>query len=158
MKWFAVLALLLCGCPVPEPEEDGGTRADGGACPTELVLGTEAVDGGFSPLPDGAPLKIHSGPQGGWHVFVSVNALTLPRTGTVSYVLRSGSSVVSAPLQLELVNLVIEPIECGWERRSDALTFNTVAEPYRGATGELEVRLETFGASPVVVKRAVALF
>ena len=56
-----------------------------------------------------------------------------------------------------LANLVIDSIPCGWERRSDALTFETYAEPFRGTAGEVEVRFETFGAAPVVVRRRVSL-
>lgn len=156
---FAVLAALwLCGCPVPEPEGDAGTLPDGGPCPRGLVLGTESAQSSFVALTDGAPLEIHRGPQGGWHVFVSTQATSLPRTGTLSYVLRSSSAVVSAPLRLELADLVIEDISCGWERRNDALVFSQMGEPYRGAPGELEVTLERFGSAPVTVKRSVSLF
>ena len=162
MKWFPIVALVLFGCPVPEPELDGGTLPDGGACPSGAELGTELDgDGGarsYSELNDGAQLLINRGPQGGWHVWVSVRARSLSRTGTLSYTLRSNSVVVSAPLRLELQNLVLDPITCGWERRSDALTFESNGEAYRGAQGELELRLEKFGVTPVVVKRTVTLF
>ena len=155
---IAVLAgLSLFACPVPEPEGDAGTLPDGGPCPKALVLGTEA-DGGFVALSDGAPLKINAGPQGGWHVWVSTEATALPRTGALSYVLRSSSMVVSAPLRLELDNIVIEDITCGWSRRNDALVFNQMGEPFRGMSGELEVTFESPGSAPTTVKRNVSLF
>ena len=156
MRWFAV-ALVLCGCPTPEPEFDGGTWPDGGPCPTELVLGTESETRAFVVLSEGSDLKINQGPQGGWHVWVSVQARSTRQSGTLSYVLRGGSQVLSAPLRIELAQAQLEPIGCGWERRSDALTFSDSGEPWRGQVGEVELRLESFGASPVVVTRRVLL-
>jgi hypothetical protein len=153
----ALIALSVCACPVPEPEGDAGTLPDGGPCPKALVLGTE-VDGGFVALTDGAPLKINAGPQGGWHVWVSTEATALSHSGSLSYVLRSSSMVVSAPLRLELDNIVIEDITCGWSRRSDALVFNQMGEPFRGMSGELEVTFESPGSAPTTVKRTVSLF
>ncbi len=157
MKWFSVLVLVLCGCPVPEPEIDGGTLADGGACPKQFVLGTETQTQAFSALTDGSEVTIIRGFQGGNHVWVSVQANSMPKTGTLSYVLRSNSVVVSAPLRIDLGEAILDPITCGWERRSDALTFESSGEPFRGATGEIELRWESFGATPVVVKRSVQL-
>jgi hypothetical protein len=156
MKRLVVL-VLLCGCPTPEPEIDAGTQPDGGACTKALVLGTETDARTFDALSDGSQLMIQRGPQGGWHVWVSVRASAMPQSGTLSYVLRSSSAVVSAPLRLELANLVLNPITCGWERRNDALTFEDSGETFRGSSGELELRFESPGFTPQVVKRAVQL-
>ena len=141
MKWLATV-LVLCACPGPGP------------CPTELVLGTETDGRDFTALTDGADLKINRGPQGGWHVWVSVQASTISSSGTLTYALRSDTQeVLSAPLRLTLPSSPVVPITCGWERRSDALVFMGNGEPWRGTNGELEV---TFGT--IIVKRKVRLF
>ena len=143
MKW-SLVALVLCTCPGPAP----------GPCPTELVLGTETDGGDFLALTEGADLKINRGPQGGWHVWVSVQAATIPSSGTLTWVLRSDTQqVLSAPLRLSLPTSPVVPITCGWERRSDALVFMGNGEPFRGTNGELEV---SFGT--ITVKRKVRLF
>ena len=157
MKWFVALTLVLCGCPVPEPTIDAGTLPDGGACPKQFVLGTETETQAFSALTDGSEMRIIAGFQGGHHVRVSVQAHSMPQTGTLSYTLRSGSAVVSAPLRIDLSQAFLDPITCGWERRSDALTFESSGESFRGASGEVELRWESFGATPVVLKRSVQL-
>lgn len=154
--WF-IVALVVCGCPSPEPELDGGTWPDGGPCPRELVLGTESEAREFVALSDGAELEINAGPQGGWHVWVSVQARATRQSGTLSYVLRSGTQVLSAPLRIELGDAFLEPIACGWERRSDALTFENSGEPWRGQLGEVQMTLESFGTTPSVVKKNVVL-
>lgn len=152
-----LLALGLLGCPVPEPELDAGTLPDGGPCVRALLLGTESETHEFRALVDGADLEINAGPQGGWHVWVSVQASAVPRYGALSYVLRAGNEVVSAPLRIELSGAPLDTIACGWERRTDALVFQSSGEPYRGMTGQLEVSWESFGASPITVKRSVTL-
>lgn len=157
MKWLVVLTLVLCGCPVSEPVTDAGTLPDGGACLRQFVLGTETDMQAFRALTDGAELNIIRGFQGGHHVWVSVQASTMPQFGTLSYTLRSGPAVVSAPLRIELSQAILDPVTCGWERRSDALTFEASGESFRGARGEVELRWESFGATPVVVKRSVQL-
>ncbi len=157
MKWFVVLTLVLCGCPVPEPMTDAGTFPDGGACPREFVLGTETDTQAFRALTEGAEVNIIRGFQGGNHVWVSVQAFAMPQTGTLAYTLRSGGAVVSAPLRIDLSQAILDPIACGWERRSDALTFESSGEPFRGMSGEVELRWESFAATPMVVKRAVQL-
>ena len=150
MKWV-LFTLVICACPVPEPEVDGG------ACSKQLVLGTESETQQFVSLVDGADLRINAGPQGGWHVWVSVKASATSRAGTLSYVLRSGAQVLSEPLRIDLSRAILDPIDCGWERRSDALVFMGSGEPWRGTTGELEMNFEVAGKAPVVVKRSVAL-
>lgn len=157
MKWFVVLTLVLCGCPVPEPETDAGTLPDGGPCPREFVLGTETDTQAFQALTDGAEVNIIRGFQGGHHVWVSTRVSAMPQTGTLSYTLRSSSAVVSAPLRIDLSQAILDPITCGWERRSDPLTFESSGEAFRGMSGEVELRWESFGATPVVVKRSVQL-
>ncbi|MDP2273241.1 MAG: hypothetical protein Q8N23_13170 [Archangium sp.] len=157
MKWFAALWLLLCGCPVPDPETDAGTFPDGGPCPREFVLGTETDTQAFEALTEGAEVTIIRGFQGGHHVWISVRAFAKPQTGTLTYTLRSGGAVVSAPLRIDLSQAFLDPIACGWERRSDPLTFESSGEPFRGMSGEVELRWESFGATPVVVKRSVQL-
>jgi hypothetical protein len=152
VKWTLVV-LVLSGCPVPEPVEDAGTLPDGGACQKELVLGTETDLRQFVPISEGSDLKINAGPQGGWHVWVSVRASAWPRTGTLTYTLRSGGGAVSSPLRIDLGEAFLDSITCGWERRSDALTFNVVGENFRGAAGEVEMTYEAFGAAPTTVKR-----
>lgn len=156
MRWIFV-ALVVSGCPGPEPVEDAGTLPDGGPCPKELVLGTETELREFVTMTEGSDLKINAGPQGGWHVWVSVRATAWSRTGTLSYVLRSGGMVVSAPLRIDLGEAFLDSITCGWERRSDALTFTGVGENFRGAGGEVEMTYEAFGVAPTVVKRGVIL-
>jgi hypothetical protein len=153
VKWLLVV-LTLCACPIPVPEIDGGTLPDGGPCPKELVLGTEIDGHDFQALVDGADLKINQGPQGGWHVWVSVRATAMASSGTLSYVLRSSTQqVLSAPLRIDLTMSPVDSITCGWERRTDALVFMNDGEPFRGTTGELELSYGT-----LTVKRSVRLF
>jgi hypothetical protein len=142
---------------MPEPLFDAGTLPDGGPCLRELVLGTETDVREFRALVDGADLRIIAGPQGGWHVWVSVQASALPRSGVLTYVLRSGNAVVAGPLRIDLQNAPIDSITCGWERRSDALTFQSSGEPFRGLGGQLEVTWESFGSTPITLKRSVVL-
>jgi hypothetical protein len=137
---------------VPEPED---VLPDGGPCPQELIVATE-LQNRFVAISDGFPVEIEAGPQGGWHVWVSARTTGLPRRGTLSWVLRSGSTVLSEPLSLHLDDSV-DRIACGWEHRKAALTFAVIGEPWRGKSAELEARWEEFGGTPLIVKRGVTL-
>lgn len=162
MKTLGLLSvlLLLSGCPGPGPNFDAGTLPDGGACPLSLELGTEVLpsDGGFqrefSSLADGGSAEIIFGPQGGRHVWVSVRASGLPRTGTLTWVLRSGGVQLGTPLELVLTRTAsgYEAIPCGWERRSDAYVLSDTAGVTTGVTAELDATWSQFGSAPIVSK------
>ncbi len=158
------LSLLLAGCPGPNPAFDAGTLPDGGPCPLELDLGTELLprDGGyqreFSSLRDGGALEIIFGPQGGRHVWVSARASGLPRTGTLTWVLRSNGAQYG-PLRLVLTRNEpgYYPITCGWDHRNNALVLPDTGAPSGGEAAELEATWSEFGSAPVVVTTPVQL-
>lgn len=158
------LALLLGGCPGPSPAFDAGTLPDGGPCPLELDLGTEVLplDGGyqreFSSLRDGGALEIIFGPQGGRHVWVSARAFGLPRSGTLTWVLRTDVAQYG-PLQRVLTRDEpgYYPVTCGWAHRNNQLVLPDTGAPSGGAPAELEATWSEFGSAPVVVTAPVQL-
>ena len=59
----AAASLLVLGCEGGDPQDSGETTADE---PLELELGAGRTE--FVELPEDAALEIVSGPQGGWHL------------------------------------------------------------------------------------------
>lgn len=159
--WCLLVVLALCGCPVPEESFDAGTLPDGGACPVELVIGTEDLEASpraFRPLTDGGTLEIIAGPQGGWHVWVSVRSTGRAPTGVLRWALRGDGATLTRGATQDLAQLGVERISCGWEQRMTGLPFDASGEPWRGRTAVLEASWEpAFGVAPVVVRSAVQL-
>jgi hypothetical protein len=114
----AVLVLAACGAtPPPSPMP--------APCPVALRPGTLSADGGFELIDEGHPLEIAFGPQGGFHVFVGLEADGLDRTGTLEWALRADRGQVLATRSLALDGLVLEDTPCGWRRRRDLLIFES---------------------------------
>jgi len=100
---ISVVAVLCVGCPTdPDPgETDAGPRPDG-AAGGHIEIGTGAVV--FAPMADGAPWELVAGPQGGWHLEVSVALYGLEPEGLdLSYEIRTESgAVLTMPLTYAL--------------------------------------------------------
>jgi hypothetical protein len=89
--------------PTPSTGDTGGSTITDPACalPAMVDLGTGQL--AFEPLPDGAPLGIYFGPQGGYHVFISVKATGIdgganaldPNNPVIDLTLTSGGTVVA---------------------------------------------------------------
>lgn len=149
---LALLALVLCGCgvaPMPPGPVDAGC---GGA---RLEMGSDAPDGGFVAISNGQDLSIVMGPQGGFHLFVSVQAFGLPRTGTLAWTLRSSGGELLGTRSLDLEYAFLTDLECGWERRQDALVFidPTTVDQQRGRPAQLALELGELTRSATVVPR-----
>lgn len=152
MRVLLLLALLGCGCgaaPVPPGPVDAGCGE------ARLEMGTDVPDGGFAPISDGQDLTVVMGPQGGFHLFVSVQAHGLPRTGTLAWTLRSASGDLLGMRSLDLEYAFLSDLECGWERRQDALVFidPSTVDQQRGRPAQLELRLGELTRSATVVPR-----
>jgi hypothetical protein len=113
--WGALLLAACGGSPAPAPSPL--------PCPVALRPATRSADGGFELLADGHALEIELGPQGGFHVFVGLEADGLGPTGTITWTLRADEGRVLATRSLGLEGLVLEDTPCGWRRRRDLLIF-----------------------------------
>ncbi|MDX2015107.1 MAG: hypothetical protein SFW67_33250 [Myxococcaceae bacterium] len=112
----ATVVLVACGgAPRPAPEPPG--------CATALRPGTLSADGGFELVTDGHSLEVSPGPQGGFHVFVGLEADGVERSGAIEWTLSTTSGRVLARRSLDLDGLVLEETPCGWRRRRDLLVF-----------------------------------
>jgi hypothetical protein len=68
---LAVLSGLLFACSPPPPGGDDG-GSDGGPIPSAVEVGSGSIS--FVPLTDGDPVDIIKGPQGGYHIWMSLRA------------------------------------------------------------------------------------
>jgi len=138
-----LLLLTSLACGTPAPVTDAGPM-----CSTTLTLGTlDELDGGFAPLKDGAEVTVHAGPQGGFHVFVGVEAGGVAKTGLLEWRLTSAGGQALATRTLDLSSVLLEERMCGWSRPRDALIFssNDDAMNFRGVPVQLEARLPASG-------------
>ncbi len=101
--WIAgLVALVLASCTPAVRSDDAGLAVDGALdAPSgpslELGTGLEA----FVPIPDeGAELELVHGPQGGWHVHLSLRARGIAPTGLIYEITRlsDGELVCMLPL------------------------------------------------------------
>lgn len=140
------LLLVLVGCggaPMPAAPDAGG-------CAVQVTMGTvDEADGGFVALADGAPLTVHAGPQGGYHVFVGVEARGLPRSGLLTWTLSSSGGLTLATRALDVSTVLLEDRPCGWARPRDALVFerNEDVMTFRGVPVTLAMGLADGGVT-----------
>jgi hypothetical protein len=123
-----LVLVLVAGCAAPPSPEP-----DGGACPLALVVGTTDDAFAFQSLRDGDELKMHLGPQGGYHVYASVRATGLSRQGTLSIEVDGAAGRLTGVRTLDLSTVRLEDVDCGWQRSGDAVIFDALdVSPYRG--------------------------
>ncbi|MFZ5440175.1 MAG: hypothetical protein ACOZQL_09215 [Myxococcota bacterium] len=144
------LALSLAACtpaPAPAPTDAG--------CPVDLTMGADTADGGFAPIVDGQDLQIVMGPQGGFHVFVGVQAHGVPRTGVLEWSLTTTGGAPIGRRTLDLSSAFLDELDCGWERRQDALVFIDPAtvDQHRGQPAQLELKLGALTRAARVIPR-----
>lgn len=101
------------------------------------------------------PLDLELGPQGGFHVFVGLEADGLGRNGAIEWSLRADDGRVLATRSLGLEGLVLEETPCGWRRRRDLLIFerNDDVPGARGVPATLRVVVEGEAVDQRVVPR-----
>ena len=106
------MLLLLIACSPVEPS---------------LTLGTGLT--AFQPLEDGDEVALIYGPQGGWHVDVALRTTGIDADGLV---LRTGAFLdgtpLAYPLESELREDWVLPLEDGWERLGDRVVFDIAAD------------------------------
>lgn len=135
VRCFAVaLALAAVGCSGAASPNDGGA-VDAPAVVVDLGTGRSA----FEALPDESELELISGPQGGWHVWVSTRIWASSLDGArIDYeaVPVGGTTPISMPTELDLTGRVVREGD-HWLRAGDFLVMAVT-----GPSGVVGMHLE----------------
>lgn len=126
MKWVLCACLALAACGDDGPSDDGvdaGDPADLGGEP-RVEIGTGVTT--FVPIEDGDDVELVNGPQGGWHVDVTLRLYQVdPQELTMrieGYDVESGASV-GIPIERILTERRVQRQEDHWLRVGDQLIF-----------------------------------
>jgi hypothetical protein len=119
------LAFSACGddAPPDDGERDAGPPADLGGEP-RVEIGTGVTS--FIAIDDGADVELVNGPQGGWHVDVTLRLFQVdPQELTMrieGYDVTSGDSI-GIPIERVLTERRVQPEDDHWLRVGDQLIF-----------------------------------
>ena len=125
-----MLVLTWLACASPEPIDLGEPWLELGAGQTA-----------FEPLQDDDVVELVAGPQGGWHVDVSVRFGGMwPDGVTLTYGAWLDDALVSFESSAQLSENSVLVIDDGWERVADRIVFD-IAETSEVVGQTLELRL-----------------
>ncbi|MFO0595895.1 MAG: hypothetical protein U0228_11335 [Myxococcaceae bacterium] len=117
MKWslVVVVALAACGPTPPKP------------CAVAITPGTADDNLVFVPVTEGQDVTVHMGPQGGFHVYGSIQATGVNRTGKLTMqLMRADGTGLSGLRSFDLATITLEDVPCGWGRTADALFLDVM--------------------------------
>lgn len=123
------LGLLFLGCGDPAPA-DAGPRADGASSDVRVELGSGTS--AFETIPEAAELELISGPQGGWHVWVTARIWDERIDGLIiSYeAVPVGSTArITMPTELMLNSSRVVREGDHWLRAGDFTVFDITGPP-----------------------------
>jgi hypothetical protein len=111
MRWLPLL--LLVGCASPGP--------------ASVALGTGWAS--FEPLADGQDLELVYGPQGGWHIDLSLRTTGLDADATaITYSAVHEGVSMGFPAELPLADALVLHTDTGWDRLGDRVVFDAQAD------------------------------
>ncbi len=149
MRFFLSLVLLAAACGDDDtPPPDGGPGGSDGTDGVEaaLVLGTGVTS--FVEVAEGGDVELVNGPQGGWHVNVTMRIYGLdPQELTMrieGYDAATDESI-GIPIERVLTERRVQPEEDHWLRVGDQLIF-AIDSP-AGVVGR-DVRIESRVTTP----------
>lgn len=123
------LALAAFGCGDPAPV-DAGPGPDGASSGVRVELGSGTS--AFVAIPDAAELELISGPQGGWHVWVTARIWDEQIDGLIiSYeaVPVGSTTPITMPTELELDATRVVREGDHWLRAGDFTVFDVSGPP-----------------------------